>query len=503
MKYRSFPWLAGVLSLAILSSATAAESNATKPVWDHSLVLLDVTRKQYDYFQPWTKRVKTSHKMGLVLSGQEILTTADEMFDRTLVRIQKGGRGRWWTGAVTWIDYHANLALVTAVDEAFWQDLRPAELSDPASGAESFQIIRWREGKLETRKAEFNQFTVGTGHLSFVAHVELEVSAEIQGVGGGEPIIADAHVVGIAEEQTGNKCSIIPSSFIRPILEARKKGSYRGLGYFDFYWQPAENPASLKFLKLTGEPRGVIVIEVPSHPGVEPVLKARDILLNVDGFDIDIQGDYEDPNYGHLSLENLATRGKWAGDDVKFKIWRDGKLLDVTYLLPKAEYSSTLVPDAVYDQEPEYLIVGGLVFQPLNDAFLQAWGPDWKRRSPFRLYYFNNQSPTPERPALVLMSQVLPDIYNLGYQDLKYLVVDQVNGQKISRLPELRDALRKPMDGFHQIQFMPSDSLRRLVVAADQQEEATRRVLQLYGITKDFFFATPPPTNTKTAAVSP
>ena len=122
MKYRSFPWLAGVLSLAILSSATAAESNATKPVWDHSLVLLDVTRKQYDYFQPWTKRVKTSHKMGLVLSGQEILTTADEMFDRTLVRIQKGGRGRWWTGAVTWIDYHANLALVTAVDEAFWQD---------------------------------------------------------------------------------------------------------------------------------------------------------------------------------------------------------------------------------------------------------------------------------------------------------------------------------------------------------------------------------------------
>jgi hypothetical protein len=503
MKSRLYLGLAALLSLVIAGSAVAAEGTAAKSTWDNSLVLLDVTRKQYDYFQPWSKRMKTGQKMGVVLKGQEILTTADEMFDRTLVRIQKGGRGRWWTGEVSWIDYHANLAIITATEAAFWQDLNPIELSDPVRDAELFQIIRWREGKLETRKAEFNQFTVDNGQMSFVPHVQLELSSEIQGIGWGEPVISGSRIVGIAEKQTGQKISVMPSSFIRPILEARKNGSYRGLGYFDFYWQPAENPASLAFLKLEGEPRGVAVIEVPARPGKESPLKARDLLLQVDGFDIDIQGDYDDPSYGHLSLENLATRGKWAGDDVKLKVWRDGKSIDVTYRLPKADYSSALVPDAVYDQEPEYLIVGGLVFQPLNDAFLQGWGADWKRRSPFRLYYYNNQPPTQERPALVLLSQVLPDIYNLGYQDLKYLVVDQVNGQKISRLPELREALRKPIDGFHQIQFVQSDSLRRLVLAADQQEAATRRVLQTYGITKDFFFATPPSTNTTTAAVSP
>jgi hypothetical protein len=316
-------------------------------------------------------------------------------------------------------------------------------------------------------------------------------------------VIEDSKIIGIASEQSGNKCTVLPSAFIQAILEARKSGAYRGLGYFDFYWQPAENPSTLALLKLEGEPRGVVIIAVPSRPGVNPVLKARDVLLEVDGFRIDIEGDYEDPVFGHLSLENLSTRRKWAGDDVKMKIWRDGKLLDVVYRLPKADYSATLVPDAVYDQEPEYLIVGGLVFQPLTDTFLQGWGADWKRRAPFRLYYYNNQPPTQERPALVLLSQVLPDIYNLGYQDLKYLVVDQVNGQKISRLPELREALRRPINGFHQIQFVQSDSLRRLVLAADQQEAATQRVLQTYGITKDFFFATPPSTNTTTAAVNP
>jgi len=513
---RRFQQYSGIFAIAVMIQSTSPPTNAaeresantapdrsTRLNWERAVVLLDVTRKQYDYFQPWSKRTKNTIKMGLVLEGQEILTTADQLFDRTLVRVQKGGRGRWFNGEVSWLDYHANLAIVSLTDASFWQDLRPVQLRDPSPNTESFQITRWREGKLETRKAEFTQFSVDNGPLSFVPHVTLEVSSEIQSTGWGEPVIADGRIVGITEQQAGTKCTVIPASFIRPILEARQKGSYRGLGYFDFYWQPAENPASLSFLKLQGEPRGVLVIEVPSRPGQESPLKPRDILLQVDGFDIDIQGDYDDPNYGHLSLENLATRGKWAGDDVKLKIWRDGKAQDVTYRLPKAEYSSTLVPDAVYDQEPEYLIVGGLVFQPLTDAFLQGWGADWKRRSPFRLYYYNNQEPTRERPALVLLSQVLPDIYNLGYQDLRHLVVDKVNGQKISRLPELREALRKPINGFHQIQFMESDSLRRLVLAADEQEQATRRVLQRYGIVKDHFFATPPSTNTTTAAVSP
>jgi hypothetical protein len=91
-----------------------------------------------------------------------------------------------------------------------------------------------------------------------------------------------------------------------------------------------------------------------------------------------------------------------------------------------------------------------------------------------------------------LLSQVLPDIYNLGYQDAKFLVVDEVNGRKISYLQELQEALKHPVNGFHTIVFQRSDSLRKLVLAADDQEPATKRVLARYGITKEYFFATPP-----------
>jgi hypothetical protein len=453
--------------------------------WEASIIQLEVTRKQYEYLQPWSKRMKTTAKSGIVTGPREILTTADEMFDRTLVRLQKGGRGKWYLGEVTWIDYHANLALVTTSDEEFWRGLSPArmETSIPSDG--TFQILRWRNGKLELRRADFSQFTVGEGKLSFVPHLQLELTTEAQGNGWGEAVLVNSQLVGIIAQQSGTTCTILPASFVLPILTSHQENKARSLGYFEFVWQPAENPEILAYLKLEGEPRGVVITEVPKSAKDQSVLKQHDLILKVDGFEIDTQGDYRDPDYGYLSLENLATRQKWAEDTVTLTLWRDGKRLEVDYQIPKADYTKSLVPDAAYDQEPEYLIAGGLVFQPLNDPFLQSWGADWKRRAPFRLNFFNNESPTKERPALVVLSQVLPDIYNLGYQEIRYLVVDKVNGQTISRLEDLKVAFAQPKEGFHVIEFIKSDSLRRLVLDATDLAGATQRVLTRYGIPKD------------------
>jgi len=452
-----------------------------------------VARKQYDYYQPWSKGLRRVQKAGLVVGEREVLTTADELFERTLVRLQKGGRGRWWMGEAAWIDYHANLALVTTAEADFWGDLKPATLGSAAPSQGALQVLRWREGNLENRRAEFTQFSVREGQLSPLNQVVLEVSSDIQGVGWGEPVVVNAQVAGLLTAQEGRNCYAMPASSIRAILEARRQGGYHGLGYFHFYWEPAKNTTSLAWLGLTGEPRGVMVVHVPDRPDARAqVLKPKDILLNIDGFDLDIQGDYNDPEFGHLNLEALATRGKWAGQDLKLQLWREGKPMAVSYWLPKFEYTNALVPYAVHDQEPEYLLLGGLVFQPLTDSYLQSWGAEWKRNAPFRLYYYNNEEPTKERPALVLLSHVLPDAYNIGYQDLKYLVLHKVNGQQVSRLPELRDALQRPLNGYHILEFVRGDSLRRMVLAAGQAErEATARVLQHYGIDQAFRFATP------------
>jgi len=479
----SYLVLALLIGFVSLAEAQQGKHNAPS-VWEHSIVTIEVARKQYDYYQPWSRRTKSAQKMGIVVGDHEILTTAEDLWDRTLVRLQKGGRGAWSIGDVSWVDYHANLALVTTADPAFWHDLRRVVLGGAMPEDGALQIMRWREGNLENRRAEFTQFVVREGQLSPINHVQLEASSEIQAAGWGEPIIAGSHVAGIVRAQDGRTCTATPATFIQSLLEAHRKGTYRGLGFFHFYWQPADNPASLARLKLPGAPRGVIVDNVPDRPdGGEKVLKTEDIITRIDGFDLDIQGDYEDPEYGHVMLENLAVRRKWAGDDVKMQIWRKGQQMDVTYRLPKFEYTNSLVPYATYDKEPRYMIVGGLVFQPLTDSYLQSWGADWKRRSPFRLDYYNYGQATKERPALVVLSQVLPDPYNIGYQEQNYLVLDKVNGQRVSHLANLRDALQKPVNGFHVLEFMKGDSTRRIVLAAGEAEQAaTGRVLKRFGI---------------------
>jgi hypothetical protein len=453
--------------------------------WEQSVVLIEVTRKQYDYMQPWSKRMRNAQKNGIVIGPGEILTTAEELADRTLIRIQKGGRGRWANGDVAWIDYHANLAIVTSKDEQLWKDLRPAELSGAAPGKSDFQIVRWRNGNLEQRKAEFNQYIVDDARLSFISCLQMELSTEMPGVGTGEAVIKAGKVAGLATAQSGNGYRVLPSPFIKSILEARKNGSYRGLGFFPWVWQPSENPEVHQYLKWKGEPRGVLVIDVPGGSSTNGVLKPKDIVLKIDNFDIDIQGYYLDPDYGQLSLENLATRRKFAGDTVRIKIWRDGAETEVNYTLPKADYSVKLLADNLFDQEPEYMVVGGLVFVPLSIPYLRSFGMDWKRSAPFRLSYYNNDSPTKERPSLVLLSTVLPDSYNLGYQDSRYLVLEKVNGQKIGQLKDISAALQKPVDGFHVIEFVKSDSMRRMVLDAAETDTATARVLERYGIQKD------------------
>ena len=482
-----------LLLLTAITVSIHAQERRRAPAspWERSVVTLEVSRKQYDYYQPWTRKTSRAQQTGMVLDNHQILTTADELFDRTLVRLQKGGRGRWFTGEVLWIDYVANLALITTAEDDFWRDLKPVALGGVIPEDGSLQILRWREGNFEARRAEFTQFTIREGQLAAVNQPVLEAASDILNAGWGEIITANSHPVAMVSAQDGRMCTAIPATFIQNILDARKQDHYHGLGYFHFYWQGSQNPASLTRLKLTGEPRGAIIISVPKRPdSLEQVIEKQDIILNIDGFDLDIQGDYMDPEYGNLMLENLATRNKWAGDDVKMVIWRNGQLTNVVYRLPKFDYSVALVPAATYDKDPEYAIVGGLVFQPLTDSYLQSWGSDWRRRAPFRLIYYHNEQPTDQRPALVLMSQVLPDAFNIGYQEQRGLVVDKINGQRISRLAQVREALEKPIDGFHIIELAQSDSLRRIVIAAgDTEKQATARVLKRYGIDEPFHFA--------------
>ncbi|HYE32765.1 MAG TPA: hypothetical protein VEH27_15160 [Methylomirabilota bacterium] len=482
-----------LLALSLVANLKAADPDTR--LFENSVVSIEVSRRVYDYIQPWSRRVDQINKFGAIIGKNEILTTADHLGNASLVRVQKHGRGKWWKGEIKWVDYHANLALLGVSEEEFWEKTQSLKLIDKTPTRGPVYMVRWLNGLLEVRNEDINRMRVKPSKLSFLEYAQLEVESEISGTGWAEVIIRDNKIVGLTASKEEQSLTVIPASFIRQALDARKSGTNAGFGYFAFVWTPGENPATLRHLGLKGDPRGVVVLEVPPVEQTNSV-RAKDIVLEVDGFEIDIQGDYIDPEFGALSLENLSTRKHKAGDVVKIKVLREGKEQTVEYKLPKADYDVDLVPSELFDQEPEYVMMGGFLFVPLTEPFLKSWGGDFRRRAPFRLSYFTREKAMPGRKSLVVMSAVLPDPFNIGYQDLRYLVVEQLNGKTVRTLADLVEAQNAAKDGVHVLEFRKGESVHRVVLDAGQTQEATARTMEKYGLVSAQHISTAPKTAT-------
>ena len=123
----------------LLTGQALGQADEAKTNWQDGIVLLDVTRNNFNFRIPWDKRAQSVSKFGAVIEGKELLTTAAGLANHTLVRLQKGGRGKWTNGEVKWIDYQANLAIIGVNDDEFWEGLRPLNSLLPTAMKRTFK----------------------------------------------------------------------------------------------------------------------------------------------------------------------------------------------------------------------------------------------------------------------------------------------------------------------------------------------------------------------------
>ena len=71
------------------------------------------------------------------------------------------------------------------------------------------------------------------------------------------------------------------------------------------------------------------------------------------------------------------------------------------------------------------------------------------------MYYNQNQDYLngDNREKIVLISQVIPTPFTMGYENLANLVVLKFNGHPIGKLSDLKQALETPVNGFHKIEI--------------------------------------------------
>ena len=220
----------------------------------------------------------------------------------------------------------------------------------------------------------------------------------------------------------------------------------------------------------------------PDGPAAKAGIKAGDVVLEVGGSAIDQDGNYDEPMYGRIALVNLVT-SRFAGDKLPLKISREGQTQTLEATVSHEPVGKYVSEPYVIDRAPRYYVVDGLIFEELSRQYLKEWGGDWAKQAPQRLVYLDRyQSEViPEgRKRIVILSQVLPTASNIGYEDLKYLVVTNINGTPINSLDDLSAALGKPENGFDKVQF--EDFPKEIFLDAKNLEQNDKDVIESYSL---------------------
>ncbi len=481
-----------VVVLAFQLAAGRAEASD----WQRSMVWIEATAVRYSHYQPWSSTSRTVSKNGLVIEGGKVLTTAEGLDHATLIRVLREGEGRWRLANIDWIDPHANVALLSAGEDGAFASLPAAPFARRVPQSGPVRIGYFLDGRVISAPGTVRRVHVPRDPQRIAQHMMLEVVTEggpgaggsgSANAGAGDAVaslivVAANEVIGLGVRHDGRLLSVIPTPLVNGLLARKRRDPRASLAGYPFTWQDTQNPATTEYLGLPGTPRGVVVSAVPALSPFSAYLRPRDLILSIDGFEIESDGNYLDPEYGYLPLGNLSTRDKFAGDSSTFEIWRAGAVLTVELALPRVSYADALVPDRDFDRRPEYAVAGGLVFQPLTTDYLRSWDPQWRGSAPFRLHYYLHQPSRAERRNLVVLSQVLPDPFNLGYRDFAFRVVDRINGRPVANLRDLESALENPGGGFHVIDLLPARGPTRLVLDSAGLDEATQRVLRRYGL---------------------
>ena len=97
-----------------------------------------------------------------------------------------------------------------------------------------------------------------------------------------------------------------------------------------------------------------------------------------------------------------------------------------------------------------------------------------------------NEKNSKHQKRVVLVTQVIPDAINIGYQNLSNAVVLKINDESIKSLIDVSQAFLKPKNEFHRIDFLPGSERMSAILPKDKLEESNLRIKKNYRIPKLF-----------------
>lgn len=400
----------------------------------NAVVCVDSIFYRPNYFIPWESKMQDAGSgSGVVISGNRILTVAHNVADATYITVRRQNEDAKHPARVLFVDHDCDLALLTVDEPAFFANVTPFELGQtplPQTpvvvagfpiGGDELSITQGVISRVECRSY------VHSLHYLLAAQLD----AAINPGNSGGPVISDGLLVGIAFQ--GNSSGeglgyMIPTEIIRHFLKDIEDGRVDGFGYVGFTFSTLENPATRRFLKMKENQTGVRIISVKE--ATKDVLRPDDVLLAVEGLTVANNGNVRPLGGIARQFASLLTQ-KQLGEKVHLVILRDGEELEVELTIRKIPGQCL---GRLYDKLPDYYIIGGFIFTTLSDSFLDEWQ---NNAPPSELVALRSKEREAPGHEAVVLSMVLGDKVNMGYQFLGTEHLTKVNGKKVLNLKDL------------------------------------------------------------------
>ena len=483
----------------------------------NAVVKLLVTFMEPDWVNPWqTKTAQRSTGSGAVISrevtgtassadasaggGGLILTAAHVVANSTYIQVQLANSPDKVPARVVSVLHEVDLALV-AVDEGL-DGVDPV----PLPQGKAVRLPKLRE------KVYVLGFPVGGNDLSItegvVSRVEVQsyshsharalavtVDAAINSGNSGGPVLSQSTggLVGVAFQgyagsSVENQGHMVPAPVIDRFLrgidddddaEEKPPPNLPSLGV---HLQLLQSPSLRKYLKMKDTDTGVMVTHVEHGSSAEGSLIPGDVLLEVDG--VKLANDGSAVFLGQRLAMVAILQARYVGDVVPIRLLREGVEMTIDVTLKTLHQ---LVPRGQYDVRPPFVIVGGLLFQPLSLEYLQSWGGDLKDAPTHLVEQYYDGISGPDKKEVVVLSQVLSDEANIGFTfdsvGLDY--VKSVNGSPVADMHRFVAAVKKSIkagDEFIRLEVTRGNVPNIVVLETSKLKQADETIRDRYQI---------------------
>ena len=451
------------------------------------IVKVEVVNRVPDYETPWQSgSFGRGTGTGFLVAPGLFMTNAHVVANAEKIDISLFADARSIPAVVKFVAHDADLALLEIADTSAFDGVPCLEFSEEMPQLEdTVRAIGYPIGgnRLSVTRGIVSRIdTIAYAHPRNIAHLALQVDAAINPGNSGGPVLKGDKVIGVAFQgllQANSTGYVIPMPVIRHFLQDVADGHYDGYVEMGAQFISMENKAMRRHYGLPDNGIGCLVADVVKGGASDGPLRPGDVVMAVNGRPVDSTAMIELDGV-RVRLEELAERS-FAGNKVSFTILRENEIQETEVTL--APLSSIRVLSRRYDEQPRYIVFGGLVFQPLEFNVVQAHQIP-SGNVMVELDRFTRGGESAVKEDLVLLTRSLPDEVNTRVEDTGRGLVTKVNGVEIKGMEHLHSLLY-PAEGTTRPDYTVieiADAPRPIVIDNAAVDAANTRISERYNI---------------------